>query len=293
MRSMTGFGAASKSRGGVSATVEARSVNNRFVKISVRTPSMLSAREHELEALIRERVTRGSVSLTVKVTLSDRPVRVTMSEGAVDDYVRLLTKLTKKTGGGEKVTADLLAGLPGVFSVEEMDTGLEEQGWLTVREAVELALTRLDRMRVKEGANLKRDFTARKNQIAGLVGRIGKRAPDVAREGMARREERVRRMVDGLGVEVEEKDLLRELAILSERSDVTEELTRLASHLDQFAGALKSEEPIGRRLDFLVQEMAREANTISAKSADVEVSRECVDLKVELDRLKEQVQNVE
>ena len=273
--------------------MEARSVNNRFVKISVRTPSMLSAREHELEALIRERVTRGSVSLTVKVTLSDRPVRVTMSESAVDDYVRLLTKLTKKTGGGEKVTADLLAGLPGVFSVEEMDTGLEEQGWLTVHEAVELALTRLDRMRVKEGANLKRDFTARKNQIAGLVGRIGKRAPDVAREGMARREERVRRMVDGLGVEVEEKDLLRELAILSERSDVTEELTRLASHLDQFAGALKSEEPIGRRLDFLVQEMAREANTISAKSADVEVSRECVDLKVELDRLKEQVQNVE
>jgi uncharacterized protein (TIGR00255 family) len=115
----------------------------------------------------------------------------------------------------------------------------------------------------------------------------------VAKENVARLEDRIARLLDGRGAEIDEKDLIRELAIISERSDVTEEVTRLASHLDQYAGALGSREEVGRRLEFLIQEMQREANTIGAKSADVQMSHLCVELKVELDRLKEQVQNVE
>jgi len=148
-------------------------------------------------------------------------------------------------------------------------------------------------MREREGANLLEDFLHRQCRVKEFVDRIEKRMPDVASACLERLSDRVGKPLERRGIELAEQDFLRELAIIAERSDTTEEMTRLKSHLDQYSAALTSDEEVGRRLEFLLQEMFRETNTIAAKSADVEISEICVDLKVELDRLKEQVQNVE
>ena len=293
MKSMTGFGSASRTKAGFSVSVEARSVNNRFLKVSLRSPSCLSSRDHEIDALIREQVSRGSVSVSIRLVLPERPMSVRMNESAVDEYRRLFSRLGKKGGIGGEATLELIAGLPGVFEVEELETVLSDEMYAVVVETVGGALRKMSRMRAREGASLKRDFSSRRTTIAGLTKKIKARAPKVAEEYMARREDRVRRLLDGLGVELDEKDLMRELAVFAERSDITEELTRLASHLKEYGHVLKGDGDLGRRLEFVFQEMLREANTIGSKSADVTVSRLCVDLKVEMDRLKEQVQNVE
>ncbi len=294
MKSMTGFGAASRSRSGLAAAVEVRSVNNRFLKVSVRVPSALSSREHEIDALVREYVTRGTVNLVVRLDLRERPVKVRMNEEAVQAYRKLLARLGRRADLPDAPTLDLLARLPGVFEAEEIDAVLPDSDWELVRAVIVTALRRLAAMRRREGSNLRKDLAGRRARIARLVGRLGKRAPRVVAENRDRLRERVKALLGGGGeIRVAEEDLAREVAILAERSDVTEEITRLSSHLDQLGEALRAEEEVGRRLDFLAQEMLREANTISAKSADVEMSRLCVDLKVELDRLKEQVQNVE
>jgi uncharacterized protein (TIGR00255 family) len=148
-------------------------------------------------------------------------------------------------------------------------------------------------MRKREGTNLLKDSRARRATIGRIVKELTKRAPVVVEEYLERLEERVTKLIRARGMTVEDRDLIRELAIFAERSDVTEEVTRLGSHLDQFAQALAGDGSRGRKLDFLIQEMLREANTVSSKASDVAMSRLCVDLKVELDRLKEQVQNVE
>jgi uncharacterized protein (TIGR00255 family) len=261
--------------------------------VSLRCPQALSAREHEIEAIVRGVCERGTVSVVVRAVREGPEFRVRLNEKIVADYARLL-KMLAKTGGADG-TPDLalLARLPGVFDTEEVESGVSEDAWETVRAAIEAALSKMVRMRDREGANLKRDFAKRGKEIRRLVKSIAARAPKVVAEFGQRLEERVTALVEKRGVTFEEKDLVRELAIFAERSDVTEEVTRLASHLSQFDGVIRSEGSIGRRLDFLIQEMLREANTISAKASDVEMSKDCVDLKVELDRLKEQVQNVE
>ena len=293
MRSMTGFGSASKTRGGFSATVEARSVNNRFLKVSLRCPSALSAREHEIEGIVREFCERGTVYVVVRIVREGPEFRIRLNEKVVADYAKLLKKLGKTGGATEGPTLDLLAKLPGVFDAEEVESGLSAEAWETVKETVEAALGKMVRMRDREGTNLKRDFAKRGGVIRRVVKSISKRAPKVVAEFGNRLEERVTAIAEKRGVNFEERDLVRELAVFAERCDVTEEVTRLASHLSQFDGVIRDEGSIGRRLDFLIQEMLREANTISAKASDVAMSKDCVDLKVELDRLKEQVQNVE
>lgn len=293
MRSMTGFGAATRAREGFSASAEVRSVNNRYLKIGVRASSVLSSREHEIEDLVRRRIARGTVNVSVRVIRRERPVVIHMNEAAVEEYLKLLSRLSEEAGVAQKPDLALLAGLPGVFSAEEIEEELPDEEWAAVREVVDEALHRMTAMREREGAHLAAEFAERSDAAAALVARIAERAPRAAPEQIARMEERVTRLLAARGVEVKESDLLRELGILAERGDVTEEVTRLRSHVAQFRQALSETDAVGRRLEFLVQEMAREANTISAKASDVETSRLCVDLKVELDRLKEQVLNVE
>jgi uncharacterized protein (TIGR00255 family) len=293
MLSMTGFGSASCTRAGLSVSVEARSVNNRFLKISLRSPSCLSSKEHEIEALIRETVSRGSISVSIRLVLPERPMRIRMNESAVAEYRKLFGKLEKKSGIEGKPSLELISGLSGVFEVEELETVLADEMVEVVFDTIGKALGKLGRMRAREGAALKRDFAKRRTTIAALVKQIKVRAPVVAKEYMARREDRLKKLLSGLDVTIDEKDLLRELAMMSERSDITEELTRLESHLTEYGRVLKGDGDLGRRLEFVFQEMLREANTIGSKSADVTVSRLTVDLKVELDRLKEQVQTVE
>jgi uncharacterized protein (TIGR00255 family) len=288
---MTGFGSASLDRRGLRTTVEARSVNNRHLKVTIRASPVLSAYESSIEELARERFRRGTVNLSVSIR-REVPA-VTLNLAAAREYAGKLRSLGRELRIPGEPDIALLASLPGVLEVPEAEGALPEEDFAVVREAIDAAFGKLSRMRDREGANLKRDLAKRARTVGSLVKSIRARAPGVREEYMARLRERVQRLVRDAGVEVPDRDLLRELAIFAERSDIAEELTRLQSHLDQFRIALSEEGEVGRRLDFLVQEMAREANTASAKSGDTEISKFCVDMKVELDRLKEQVQNVE
>ena len=161
MFSMTGFGSAKQARAGTTVSAEVRSVNNRFLKVSVRCPGVLSTREHEIEGLVRERIQRGTVSLSLRVSLESRPIRARLNTAAVKEYMKLFGKLGRESGIAGEPTLELLAGLPGVLDVEEQQPALPEEGWELVKATVGLALDRLLRMRKREGANLKRDFSMR------------------------------------------------------------------------------------------------------------------------------------
>ncbi len=291
MRSMTGFGAATQHKGGTRVTAEIRSVNNRYFKASFRTPPALASREHEMEDLLRARIARGTVNVWLWFE-RERP-EVTVDEAVAAEYARRLRRLGRDLRLPGEPDLALLASLPGVVKERRGDEAVSDEDWNLVCGVLTAALARLSKMREREGANLARDFARRAKAVAALVKAIAARAPRVKEEYLGRLRDRVQRMVADAEVAVADRDLFRELAVFAERSDVTEELTRLRSHLDQFGAALTAGAEVGRRLDFLVQEMAREANTIGSKAGDAEVSRLCVDLKVEMDRLKEQVQNVE
>jgi uncharacterized protein (TIGR00255 family) len=288
---MTGFGSASLDRRGLRASVEARSVNNRHLKVIVRASPVLAPFESAIEEMARGRFRRGTVNLNISIHRDAAPAALDVA--VAREYANKLRELGRTLRIPGEPDLALLSTLPGVLAVPETVETLPEEDFKAVQKAIDAAFAKLAGMRDREGANLKKDFARRARAIGAIVGRIKSRAPRVRQEYLERLRDRVRRLVADAEVEVSDRDLLRELAVFAERSDITEELTRLVSHLDQFKLALDEDDEVGRRLDFLVQEMAREANTTSAKSGDTEISKHCVDLKVELDRLKEQVQNVE
>jgi uncharacterized protein (TIGR00255 family) len=290
-RSMTGYGAARSRNRRIAVEVEARSVNSRSLKVSFRTPAVLSAREADLEALVRKQVARGSVSLGVKVQFL-RPEDVVRVHGeVVEGFAKAIEALRKKGLVEGPLTAEAVAALPGALE-SAAEAPLKDDDWRTVKASVESALKALDAMRAREAGHLVRDLRAVGRRMRKNLAVVGKRAPEVVKEYARRLKERVDALLAN-GATLDETTLAREVAVYAERSDVAEEVTRLSAHLDEFERYLGTEGEIGRTLDFLAQEMLRETNTIGSKSQDVEIARAVISLKSDVDRLKEQVQNLE
>ncbi len=290
-RSMTGYGAGRAKTRRVSAEVEARSVNSRSLKVTFRTPAVLSAKEPDLEALVRKHVARGSVSFGVKLQLL-RPEDVVRVHGeVVEGFAKAIAALRKKGLVEGPVTPEAIAALPGAFE-SAADAPLGDEDWRAVRSAAEAALKALDAMRAREAGHLVRDLRAIARRMRKNLALVGNRAPEVVKEYARRLKERVDALLAG-ATPLDETTLAREVAVYAERSDVAEEVTRLSAHLDEFERYLGTEGEIGRTLDFLAQEMLRETNTIGSKSQDVEIARAVIALKADVDRLKEQVQNLE
>jgi len=291
-RSMTGYGAARSRNRRLAVEVEARSVNSRSLKVSFRTPAVLSPKESDLETLVRKRVARGSVSVGIKLQLL-RPEDVVRVHGeVVEGFAKAIAALRKKGLVEGPLTAEAVAALPGALD-SAADTPLRDDDWRTVKVAVEAALKALDTMRGREARHLVKDLRAVGRRMRGNLARIERRAPTVVREYAARLKERVEALLQGTAAPLDAVTLAREVAVYAERSDVAEEVTRLSAHLDEFERYLGTEGEIGRTLDFLAQEMLRETNTIGSKSQDVEIARAVIALKADVDRLKEQVQNLE
>lgn len=295
IRSMTGFGRASFDAEGVGFTAEVRTVNHRHLDVSVRLPRHLSALEAELRQTLRERFDRGKVDLFVAFAPGAAPkTDLELDRELALRYLAFAEELATERGlGGERDVLRLVA-LPGVarlvehaFETEALALGLRE----AVREAAEQA----DRMRCAEGEALDRELRGRLQRVETLRGQLAERAPEVlegTREKMLRR---VRKLAEEVGG-TDPSRLHQELALLADRLDVTEELVRLESHVAQFEGVLSeaaSGQPVGRRLEFLLQEMVREANTTGSKAGDAPLAHAVVELKTELERLREQVLNVE
>jgi uncharacterized protein (TIGR00255 family) len=288
LRSMTGFGAAAGEAGGREVRVEVRAVNHRHLQVKSRLPSELFGLEAEVEARVKKRLSRGAVSVSVSV--ARRPA----GEAGIDieaalRYRDTLSQLAQRFGAGG-VPLEAVLGLPGVLAAAPDELG-EEEGAAVLR-LLERALVELERMRAAEGAAIEADLKRNADAIAKLVARVEKRMPRVVRAHHEALKKRVAELM-GDAAAADPKDLAREIALLADRLDVSEEIARLKSHMEQLKAFLGKGGDLGRPLDFLVQEIFREANTIGAKCNDAPVAHLVVDLKTRIERLREQVQNVE
>lgn len=297
IRSMTGFGEASLEVDGVHFSVEIRSLNNKFFKASLRLPEDFQRLEPQLDSRLRRRLFRGSITLTLRCSDTTAMAAHEINTAALQAYLDQLDhQLPHDEGRPINVDIAALLSLPGILQPpSNMDVRLEslsERLLVLIDEACDKLIS----MRTKEGAMLLDDLHIHRAQIESRLEKIAARAPSVIDEYQQRLFQRVESMLEDAGAPVNDVDLIREVAIYAERSDISEEISRLSGHLVQFRELVDDGEridPVGRTLDFLAQEMLREANTIASKSNDSEISRDIVEIKGAIDRIKEQVQNVE
>ena len=293
MKSMTGYGRGECTAKGASITVELNSVNRKQAEVSLSVPSELESIEPDLRDLILASVSRGRVSgrVVLQYTGSSRASAVAVNETQAKAYRRELSKLAKSLEIPDNLSLDSLLRLPGVL--ESAQPTLDAKAFRApIKSALGQALEGLLSMREKEGGNLGRDLAKRLAKLRRIVKRVAKLAPDVLKHHRERLIERLKKT----NAEVPDMDddrLLREIVYYTDRTDITEELTRLGSHFVQLEECLSDVVPVGRKLDFLAQEMFREINTIGSKANDANISSEVVNLKTELEKIREQVQNVE
>ncbi|HUW99767.1 MAG: YicC/YloC family endoribonuclease [Phycisphaerae bacterium] len=294
IRSMTGYGTAERTTKEARIGVEIRTVNNRSLKISQRTPEGLGAAEAEIERLLRERLSRGTVFVRLAVEPVGAAARAPLNHEVLLAYWKDLAEVRKRLGAAdEPPKIESLLALPGVVGDEAvLLTGIRDLAEI-VREVTVEALDRLDAMREAEGEATARDMAAHLDDLERHVAAIRERAPGVIEEYHQRLRERASALAKGVEIALDDTSLAREVAFFAERADINEELARLASHLEQTRALLGASEPVGRRLEFLTQEMVRETNTIGSKSSDADIARQVVELKVGVDRLREQSQNIE
>jgi uncharacterized protein (TIGR00255 family) len=298
LRSMTAFGRAELEVEGRSYVCEMRSLNNRYLDVSVRLPRRYNVLEDKIKRLVAARVNRGRVELSVQINGyrgESAPLqRVEANLELARGYQRELERLRQELGIEQPVTLEMLLGLRDVLELKEEEESVDLV-WERLSRPVEGALAALDAMRLEEGRTLAADFRERLGLLAGLLSRIEERAPALIEDYRKRLAERIQAAVQAISgeAEVDEMRLIQEIAIFADRTDVTEELVRARSHLDQFRALLEAEEPVGRKLNFLLQELGREVNTIGSKATDAAVAQLVVEAKSELERLREQVQNIE
>ena len=290
--SMTGFGDATGERDGTHYAVEVRSLNNRFFKSTIKLPDNVSGLEPEVESTLREQLGRGSITFILKIRTDSAEAAYHINTKALKAY---LEQLQEVKGLDRLITIDLasLLQLPGVCQEPRDETDEIAVHGPFIRELGAKAIAKLIDMRKREGQMLFNDLMKHAAIIASNLKEIEKRAPFVIEDYHRRLAARVNQLMSTAELRVNEADLLKEVAVYAERADISEEIQRLTSHLDAFEHACKSGEHAGRKLDFITQEMLREANTIASKANDAQIARHIVEIKGEIDRLKEQVQNVE
>jgi uncharacterized protein (TIGR00255 family) len=292
IKSMTGYGRAEATEDGYRVLVEIKAVNHRFVEVVVRTPREYMMFEDAIKKAVLEHVARGRIDVFLTVERTAEAERtIVLDEALAVKLKSAADRLAEHLGLTETISLAELLRHEGVVTVCEAESSPEELESLvlgTVREAVRGLLS----MRMYEGERLANDLTLRLAKLGQLCRELEDRSPVVVEEYKIRLENRLREALEGRGV-VDEARLLTEVALFADRASIAEELVRLNSHLQQFAAILKSEEPIGRKLDFLVQEMNREVNTIGSKANDLKIAQHVVEAKSVLEQIREQVQNVE
>ncbi len=291
IRSMTGYGSGEIERDGQRLTAEIRSVNHRFCEVSVRAPKVVGLFEDQIRQLITERFSRGKFNLTITWSgAGDAGEVLKVNETVADRYVALLEQLRKRYKIDHGLDLKTLAALPDVFEWEHSALS-DEETWALVKKLVLDACENMNGMKAREGEALAKDLNARLQLVRTQLRVVAERAPLRPEEAKQRLMTRVKTLL--ADVEMDPVRIAQEVALMVDRLDCTEECVRLSAHLDQFRSLIEGAELAGRKLNFLLQEMNREANTIGSKSNDVEITRAEIVIKQEIERLREQVQNVE
>jgi uncharacterized protein (TIGR00255 family) len=290
---MTGHGRGECSQDGFKITVELVSVNRKQTEISIFLPRQLETLEAQIRDEINRRISRGRINVRVSMHAVEgqSDAKVSVNIPLARQYAQSLRLLAKELGMTPELTIDQIARVPGVLQAEEAISDAEEL-WPAMDKALQQALVMLIAMRTREGAHLEKDLESRIQKMKKASGRVQKRAPLVIKRFQKQLQERL--TAAGLPATIsDEPRFLQEVVMFADKADITEELTRLQSHFQQYEDCRKSTQPVGRTLDFLAQEVNREINTIGSKANDSLISREVVTMKAELERFREQVQNIE
>ena len=288
--SMTGFGQGEATSAASTVTVEVRSVNHRFLDLAFKLPRAIQNREGDIKDIVRAKLARGRVSITINVESPTSGRSITINEQVLETYLTQLRAFAKKHSLDEKLSIDTLMQLPEVVTARELEPG-EDEVWPLVEKSLNLALDSCTRMRVEEGKALEKDLVQRMQLIDRTVAAIEKLSPEVAKKQVETLRKRVAQLAGD--VPVSEDRIAAEIVMLADKTDITEEITRLRSHEAQFNKAIKDGGEVSKKLTYILQEMHREASTIGAKASGSEVIQHVVVLKEETEKLREQVQNLE
>ena len=291
IRSMTGYGRGQQTLGGMDITVEIRSVNHRYYEYSSRLPRVYGFLDERLKNYLQKTVSRGKVDVGVWIDTVDAPgSEVVVNHALAEGYLKALRELVQTYGLRDDVSVNALSRFPDILTVRKAAED-EEAIWEAVRQVTDEALAGFVAMREREGVRMREDVLARRQTILQAVEKVEARSPEIVREHMAKVETRMKELLST--ATVDEQRLLTEAALFADKTATAEETVRLRSHLDQLETLVNASEPVGRKLDFLVQEINRETNTIGSKVQDVELARVVVDVKAEIEKIREQIQNIE
>ncbi len=292
IKSMTGYGRAESTRDGRKFSVEIRSLNHRYLEIAVRLPGIISPLEVDIKKKLSAKLSRGKIELSIRMDAENGEGvgRYDLNLSLARNYHALLSRLKQELGLGDEITLETIAGLGGIFI--PLDTGENTvMLWEQLEKVLDEATAALMDMKQREGEMLYRDLVSRIDLMKDCLDLIAQRAPEAVAGYQKRLAERVKELTGGMDIDAAR--LCQEVAIMAEKSDITEEIVRFHSHVGQFNDMLGSDEAVGRKVDFLLQEMGREVNTIGSKSSDAEISRSVIEIKSELAKVREQVQNIE
>ncbi len=296
IRSMTGFGRSEIKDEKKTILVEVRSVNNKYLKINVKSPESLTGLEDKIEKLLKKELVRGTINLTIEYKSCAQLSKCVINKDVLKEYHSIISETQKEISSMQDITIDSLVSLPGVleFKKESENGNINDDDlWKELEPLIKLSVDSLKGMREAEGRNLRIEIEKWKDNISKILDKIETMAPKVVLEYSNRIQERVSSLLSGVESRIEKGDLNREIAIFADRCDISEELGRLRSHIKLFDNVMDNEEPNGRKLEFIVQEMFREANTISSKANDDMIIENIISVKTEIERIKEQVLNLE
>ncbi len=292
MKSMTGFGRGEAKDSERQFVVEIKSVNHKFNDILVRLPRKLTYLEEKIKSLIKEEIKRGRVEVHISLeNIGDSDTIVSLNQPLAEQYINCLRIMKERLDILDDISVSLLAKFPDVLKITPKEED-EQAVWCCLEKALMKALETLMEMRVAEGKKLAEDICERCDYILKIVKQIENRAPQVVFEYRQKLRERISELLED-NIEIDEQRLSMEVALFADKSNITEEIVRLKSHLSQLKKSVEEKEPIGRKLDFLIQEMIREINTIGSKASDLEITNHVVDIKSELEKIREQAQNIE
>jgi uncharacterized protein (TIGR00255 family) len=291
--SMTGHGAARLQQDGVVVTVEVRTVNNRYFKLSLRSTEGYAALESRIDELIRQSIRRGTVQLDLRIERETSAENYRLNEAVITSYYSQLRMFGISQGIETDVRLESLLALPGVVSEQAASGQFADMDWPVISKTIRLALDGLGKMRQDEGRAMAKDLDENCTAIGRELASIETLAPRVVEAYRSRLTERLSKLLAEHGVSVQTADVVREVGLFAERSDISEEIVRLNSHLEQFREITNSAESNGRKLEFVTQEMFREANTIGSKSNDATIARHVIEIKTAIERIREMIQNVE
>ena len=292
LRSMTGFGSAAAEGGGWRAECEVRSVNNRGLKVSSRVVPSDRELETEVDRLVRERLRRGSVQLSLTLERTDAAAVAGFDQDRVAAYWAAYREAASRAGLPKPTSLEPVLSLPGVLGSTE-EAAVDDAARTVAAEALSEAVDHLNEFRDRDGLAMRDDLSKLSGQIRGELSAVAERAPEVVREYRDRFRERLTELLAEVKAKAPEEAIVREAGVFAERADINEEVTRLTGHLDQFEARIAAEEVEGRKLDFLGQEMFREINTIGSKANDLTIARRVVEMKAAAEKIREMVQNVE